>query len=254
MGRDWNETAGATEAASASPVVRLAPFRVAGVNPAGPPEEMDAIVEAAVREYFSLHAGEAYVQALPLAAWAVTLRLLIRHESRGVHFGVLGMDVVSNFGVAPYYGKQRGMPLFGPPHGYGLGQLDNPPVTDDACWSFIGNVKAAVALVMGSKAAEALALFGGGTTDKWRAMFRRDCVRRYNGWAPEFKLHGGVWKIDPGVPANARPMANGQPDSRVYYPNAVLGTATSYYDGNGSQASDYDWPIDFTEADWGPMQ
>ena len=36
------------------------------------------------------------------------------------------------------------MPLFGFPHGYGFGQLDNPAATPDQVWSFVENIREAV--------------------------------------------------------------------------------------------------------------
>lgn len=255
LGRDWNEETKGTDPPPQSPVAKLPWFRISGTNPAGPESELDTIVNLAVEEFWNAHQGVASVTALPLAAWKVTMRKIVQHESKGMQFGVIGTDI--GLYESRYYGKERGMPVFGPPHGYGLGQLDNPPVTDNACWSFVENIKFAVDLIMREKSASALTQLGGtvGTTDQWRAMFRRSCVRLYNGWAPEFQMSGGVWKINPvNIPASAKPSSNGKPDSRVEYPNLVLGTNTSYWDNDGSSPSDYDWPINFTEADWGPME
>jgi hypothetical protein len=265
VGLDWDPDTDNTTLPPATPVMILPTFRVSGLNPTG---SLDPIIDCAVEEYWNTHPGEPRVLALPMAMWQVTMRRLFHHESKGVHYGTLNLAIVDLVGSPPFYGKPDGLPLFGPPHGYGIGQLDNPPVTADACWSFRENIRFAVDLVMGAKASDAYALLGPtDDTDAWRARYQRDCVRRYNGWAPEFVWSGGAWKIKPSVPVQNRPAGKYvagvlQPgtayvDSRVYYPNDVLGTNITYYTGNGLSADDYIFvgsPIPFTEANWGPTE
>jgi hypothetical protein len=40
-----------------------------------------------------------------------------------------------------------GLPLFGGPHGYGIMQLDNPPVSEDGIWNWRTNVATGLALI-----------------------------------------------------------------------------------------------------------
>ena len=77
------------------------------------------------------------------------------------------------------------MPIFGPPAGYGLGQLDSPPMTDDQAFSFMENTRGSVRLIMHSKANAARRFLAANLptvpADIDRAAFRGEVVRRYNG-------------------------------------------------------------------------
>ena len=85
-------------------------------------------------------------------AGACTERWLGRNEvAQLFQKAALGQKVQNQ--ICPEYG----MPNFGFPHGYGLGQIDNttldpPPnprgVSTDEAWDFIANLRLAVRMVM----------------------------------------------------------------------------------------------------------
>jgi hypothetical protein len=161
------------------------------------------------------------------------------------------------------------MPLFGPPHGYGIGQLDsfgNPPrgADDDEVWDWVANLRAAVGVVLAEKAAEAWTLVSThapNPLDRFtRAVFRRETVRRYNGRS-EFVWTGATWAVAPTLTwLDPATKALG-PHPNLLYPNLVLGTGVVYYtDATGAPnkpdgantAFTYPPPIPFTAADYGP--
>ena len=161
------------------------------------------------------------------------------------------------------------MPLFGPPHGYGIGQLDlfgTPPAgaTDEQVWSWVENLRAAVGIVLAEKAVAAWALISAhvpSPLDQFtRAVFQREVVRRYNG-GREFTWTGTTWAIappwtwlDPADPGKG-------PNPNITYPNLVLGTGVVYFrnaagaanqpDGASTQFM-YPPPVAFQAADYGP--
>jgi hypothetical protein len=147
------------------------------------------------------------------------------------------------------------MPLFGPPHGFGFGQLDDPPVSDAAAWSFLENIRAAVRLIMIDKATAAYGHISAhlpvAPNQRIRATYQREIVRRYNG-GREFRWTGSDWVVDPSLSqwANAGDHSQGA-NPRLAYPNQVLGTAVVYATGAGA-ATAFPWPITFTAADYGP--
>ncbi len=204
-------------APAADPVVRPPTFRVRGVNPvaADVPDMVDTVVE----EYFTAHATNDEVAMLSLAQWQVTVRNIVRVESIGNH--QFDHRQAGRYGYGGRrYGSERDMPIFGAPAGYGLGQLDSPPVTDDQAWSFIDNLRGSVRLIMRSKARAAHRFMAANLPNAPaaidRAAFRREVVRRYNG-NTEVRFRNGTWELFPTTQT-----------ARLGYPNAVLGTTIVY--------------------------
>jgi hypothetical protein len=241
-------------------VCRLPWVRVQGTNPA-PPGDVDALINAIVAEYFNAHIAQPAVAMLPLVVWQQTAGLIFDHENgndRQFFDQAAGRFRFS--GIS--YGHARGMPLFGPPHGYGFGQLDlvfGRGANDDEVWSFVENIRTGVRLIMEEKANAARAMMAphlpAALDRRTRAVFRREVVRRYNG-GREFTWNGADWEISPGLNqwANNANHADG-PNQRLLYPNGVLGTNIQYFvpfpAGNGA-ATVFPWPIFFTPADFGP--
>jgi len=240
-------------------VARLPMFRMQGTNPVA---DLNAAIDAATAEYYNAHRGEDEVEALSLATWQQTIRDILMHEARNTQFGFLLQHYTTatdtcGVDTAYYYGLERNMPIFGFPHGYGVGQHDNPRVTDNACWSYIDNIRGSVRLLMDDKATATWNLLSQHEedTNAWRAAFQRNVVRQYNSGRHEFTWSGGAWKISPDQNKTATNAAGAIiPNPRLTYPNDVLGTDVDYWTGNGTnEATDFPWPINFVQADWGQM-
>jgi hypothetical protein len=124
-------------------------------------------------------------------------------------------------------------------------------VSDDAAWSFAENARAAIALLLGAKARGAYdamhAHFPTPVDRAARAAFRRETVRRYNG-GTELHWNGTAWEIAPSLPQRD---AHGDPNQRLVYANAVLGTTLVYWTGTGATAT-FPWPIAFPATQYGP--
>ncbi len=235
------------------PDMCLPSFRVRGTNPA-PHPDMETLINAMVAEFFNRHATQAHVALLSLACWQITARLIFAHENGGDRqFSDRGAERRRFDGR--YYGHETDMPLFGPPHGYGFGQLDDPPTTDDTTWSFFENIREAVRRIMNDKARGAYSLIGSHMpatpNQRIRAIYQREIVRRYNG-GTEFRWNGTDWEIHPSL----RQWANGADHSqganpRLRYPNQVLGVSIIYSVGAGASTT-FPWPITFGAGDYGP--
>ena len=240
-------------AAAATPLARLPDYRVVGVNPA-PHADVGTLIDALVEERFNLQAALPRTTLLSLQAWKTTARRIFAHENGGDHqFEHRGAGR-RRFG-AHFYGHEAGMPLFGPPHGYGFGQLDSPPTSDDAAWSFLENIRESIRRIMVDKAQDAHALISAHLPTpldrRIRATYQREIVRRYNG-GREFEWSGTAWQINPSINrwANAADHSQGA-NPRLDYPNRVLGTAVAYSVGTGA-ATTFPWPITFAAGDFGP--
>ena len=160
-------------------------------------------------------------------------------------------------------------PLFGPPHGYGIGQLDlfsSPQrgANDDEVWNWVANLRAAAMVVLADKAVAAWKLVGQHVPAQLdhftRAVFQRETVRRYNG-GTEFAWTGATWAVRPSVQWVAPDDHGKGPSPNVLYPNLVLGTSLVYYtsasgrpnvpDGANTQFG-YPPPMPFAPANYGP--
>lgn len=235
------------------PVALLPRFRMQGTNPVA---NLDATIDLVVREYYDSHDTVAAVTSLSLATWQYTVRRILNHEARSTQFGFLARHYGIDGDAANYYGLERHMPIFGYPHGYGMGQLDNPAVTDDGAWSFIGNLRGSVALLMGDKANATHNLLSQhpAETDHWRACFQRNVIKQYNSGKNEFTWSGGAWKISPNQAqtkvVNGAEVANPE----LQYPNHVLADQTDVVYWTGSAAEPvFDWPILFVPANYGEL-
>jgi outer membrane protein OmpA-like peptidoglycan-associated protein len=220
----------------------LPPFRVRGLNPAM--TEINTLIDALVTEFFNGHATAAAVGMLSLTRWQNTVRSIVAHESATVqgHFDRRGNGAARRGFGGQRFGHEFGLPAFGAPHGYGLGQLDTisiPPLpagqpsrhcNPDEVWSFLENLRSAVTVVMQEKAqiarnaflgasAVAVAAFNALPQRRREAMFRREVVRRYNG-GREFRFEGNQWVIH--TTTNDTVLRS--------YPNQVLGTQINYPD------------------------
>lgn len=243
---------------ASDPDLRWPRFRVKGDNPTLPATD---VIDAAVEDYYNQHLAQARVSALSLATWQETIRRILAHEANK-QFEDRG--TMRRRFAGQWYGHEQDMPIFGAPHGYGYGQHDNPAVNSNGAWSFFENIKESVRRVMEDKATGAYnainAHMPAPVTARWRAVYRREVVRRYNG-GTEFHWNGADWEIQPTVArwANNANHAEG-PNQRLLYPNQVLGTGVVYFTGAGGAqnvgngaATNFPWPIAFTAAQFGPM-
>jgi len=157
------------------------------------------------------------------------------------------------------------MPIFGPPHGYGYGQLDNPKATDDQVWSFLDNIRGSVKIFMGQHALQAHNQLDdhrpAPVTALWTAAYRRAAVRKYNG-GTEFQWNGAAWEINPSLKQWADEADHSRgPYRNLLYRNQVLGTTVVYFENaagvgnatNGGAATTFPWPIAFDETQNGPL-
>ncbi|MFL5337053.1 MAG: hypothetical protein ACJ8H8_28700, partial [Geminicoccaceae bacterium] len=147
--------AGAGVAPSPAPVVELPRFRVRGLNP---PPPHDALINALVADYFNRNAAVARIALLPLAVWQETVRRILSHEA-GRQFEdfvihprhtVRFLRRIGNLNQWWRYGFELDMPIFGPPHGYGYGQLDSPPdtVKQETNWDVLANLRESINILM----------------------------------------------------------------------------------------------------------
>jgi len=205
-----------------------------------------------VADYFNSNVAVPRVALLPLAVWQETIHFILAHEA-GRQFENRGAGRRRFAGT--YYGHEQDMPFFGPPHGYGYGQHDNPRVSDDGAWSFLENLRESVRRVMEDKATDAYNHLSGHLPTppnrRIRAVYRREFVRRYNGGS-EFRWNGTDWEINPNLRQweDAGDHSQGA-NQRLPYPNRVLGTNVVYFTGTGA-ATVFPWPIAFTVGDYGP--
>ncbi len=263
--------AGGPAPPAGSPLLRLPPVRVHGQNV--PAATVEDVVRALVREYVAAHAAAAHIAALPAEGWAETVLRILRHESGGQYRQFdergPGRRPFRRQAGSWWFGTENGMPLFGPPHGYGIGQLDlfDTPqrgANDEEVWNWVENLRAAVRVVLADKALSAWTLIGlhvpAPLDRRTRAVFQRETVRRYNG-GTEFVWTGASWAMQPSLQWLDAAAPGRGPHPNVLYPNQVLGTAVVYYtdaagapntpDGANTQFR-YPPPIPFVAADFGP--
>ncbi len=240
-----------------APLIRLPEFRVNGTNPA-PHTDVEALINALVEERYNLDAAQPRIALLSLQCWQTTARLILAHEAPGdrqFEDRGAGRRRFSQSGNMLFYGHETNMPFFGAPHGYGLGQLDDPPASNNAVWSFVENVRESIRRIMVNKASDAYALISthlpATPNQRIRAIYQREIVRRYNG-GREFRWNVSDWEIYPSLAqwANSHDHSQGA-NPRLDYPNRVLGTGVVYFTGAGA-ATTFPWPITFTAADFGP--
>jgi hypothetical protein len=95
------------------------------------------------------------------------------------------------------------------------------------------NIESAVQLLMGGKAPDAWhdlsAHLPNPITRDFRAVFRREVVRRYNG-GHEFIWNNGQWMVSPTVRQWEKPAERRRgPYRNILYCNQVLGTNVTYW-------------------------
>lgn len=249
------------------PLLRLPAFRVVGRNPA--PAEVEEVVRALVRDHVARHAGDPHLRPLSRDCWETTVLKIFRHES-GHRFRQFDDRDAGRRGFSSWvFGHEHEMPLFGPPHGYGVAQLDffGTPArgaNDDEVWSWVANVRAGIAVVLDEKARSAWALISthvpAPIDRRTRAAYQRELVRRYNG-RREMTWTGSAWAVRPPFDwADPGDHSKG-PHPRLLYVNSVLGTTVVYYrsasgapnvgDGAATQFA-YPPPVPLTAADFPP--
>lgn len=238
--------AGTSPPPPGDPDLQLPRFRVRGLDPPGP---ANAFIDNLVEDYYNAHNTANRVTLLTLACWQETIRRIIHHESEGDHqFEFRGAGRRSY--KEKYYGHEQDMPIFGAPHGYGYGQLDNPSVTHriggDGAWSFFANIRESIHRIMGDKATDAYnhirAHIPAPVNQTIRAVYQREIVRRYNS-GREFQWNNSDWEINPTLTQTVTQRGVSVLNPRLAYPNNVLGTNINYAPA---------WPIPFTAHDYGP--
>jgi hypothetical protein len=218
------------------PDARLPRFRVRGKNPApkkgGP---VDALIDALVEDFYERRRADPWIGCLGRGTRQVTARLAVGHESARCQF-IDNDKTAGRFthGVQ-VFGKERHMPTFGGPHGYGLGQIDHPPTDPEIVWHFVKNLKESIRILMEVKGSQALrVLRRSRRDDAWaptdqreKAVFRREVVRGYNA-GREFVWDDAQhdWFIVPSGTNN------------IEYPSIVLETRTQViYRGIGQRVT-----------------
>lgn len=229
------------------PTLALPRFRVIGQN--APAADVEATIRALVADYVTSHATAAHIRPLTQQCWETTVLRILRHESGGQYRQFddrgAGRRRFTRQGGTWFFGTEQDMPLFGPPHGYGIGQLDffSTPqrgANDDEVWNWVENLRAAVQVVLAEKAASAWALIGQHAPtplDRFtRAVFQRELVRRYNG-GTEFTWTGTTWAVSPSLRWAQDSDHSQGPHANLLYPNQVLGTGLVYYRDAAGQAN-----------------
>ncbi|MFF5179796.1 hypothetical protein ACFY2Q_17385 [Micromonospora sp. NPDC000316] len=262
---------------AAVPLLVLPDFRVLGQNPA-PNADIEAVIEDFVDEYYNRNQALDRVSILSLACWRRTAMLIFRHES-GLRGGY-NQFFPDDTGRYRYeyrnrdwrYGKEKNMPMLGPPHGYGMAQLDNwndPPVgaSADEVWNWVENIRTAVRLIFeyyGDTAYNVVRNHLPNPIDqRSRAVFQRETIRRYNGGGREFRWGNNGWEIQPTMQFQTPNTPADGPNPRLLYPNQVLARAgvpaiTYFTDAAGAAniadgaATVYNRPAAFTAAHYGP--
>jgi hypothetical protein len=240
-----------TDPPAAEPDYSQPLLRVTGVNPTG---SQDPVIDFLVSDYYTNNSTVNRVTLLTVACWQETVRRIYHHESGGNQFDIRGTAMRRYAGQ--WYGNEGELPIFGPPHGYGMGQHDNPPVNNDGAWDYVANLRETVRRIMDDKAGAAYTLISAHlptpSDQRIRAVYQREVVRRYNG-GREFEWNGTAWHINPSVArwADNNDHSRGA-NPRLRYPNQVLGTNVVYSTGTGA-ATTFPWPITFTATDFGPQ-
>jgi hypothetical protein len=232
--RPGNDPQGTVFAAPTDLDIKLPTLRLLGTTPNA--ADVNALIDALVAEFIASNPTAARLNLLTLTRWQGTVRRIIFHESANAlqQFETRGAGR-RTFGLVAF-GHEQHQPLFGAPAGFGLGQLDNPPVTRDQMFNFLEGLRASVDLIMGAKASAAFNLVSPHTgtvaAATISAAFQRQVVRAYNGFS-ELRFKNGVFEIFPTTSAD-----------RLGYCNTVLGTSVQYNGVNNA--------VPFTSADFGP--
>jgi hypothetical protein len=214
---------------AAGPLLALPTFRVKGDNP--PREIVTVLVDAAVEDVAAAHPDAGPVQMLPVEVWKDLAHRLMAHESRGQQFSEsVGRQVYAEKTPFQCHGIQSGMPKFGAPAGYGLGQHD-PPRSHQDMWNFYEHIRLGIEELIftryGKSAYDYLTglcpLSATNRLDK--AIFLRETVRGYNG-GREFVYENGQWKMSPWVVSEGKHVSI--PAKRRQYANRALGTTVRY--------------------------
>ncbi|MGW3895474.1 hypothetical protein ACWD6L_09770 [Micromonospora profundi] len=255
------------------PLLALPAFRVCGVNPT-PDADIEELIEEFVQTYYQDNDTLPEVNILSQECWRRTAMLIFTHES-GLRGGYNQFRESSASTVTyrnHWYGHEKDMPLMGPPHGYGIGQLDNwgprPRVgaNPNEVWNWVENVRTAVRLLFANCGGDAYQLISGHMPNpidqRTRAVFQRETIRRYNG-GREFQWSGTTWEIQPSLQYRTADDPASGPNRNLRYPNQVLAHAgvpaiTYYTDAAGRpNVADgintvYNRPAAFTAAHYGP--
>jgi hypothetical protein len=187
-----------------APILSLPKFRVYGINPSR--ATLQNMVDAITEEYYRNNiASSVWLAYLSLDNWKATARLVVGHETDYRQFAT-----PPNVGVRryqrQYHGYERDMAIFGPPSGYGLGQLD-PPGNADRVWDVEANARECINRLLLLKGGGAFSHLSFGaaplSTQRRRAIFQRETVRRYNGGREfVFDTASNDWMIRPSVVSN----------------------------------------------------
>jgi hypothetical protein len=153
------------------------------------------------------------------------------HESGGEQFST-GVHRAPFRERTPFqcHGLQSGMPKFGAPAGYGIGQHDPPRSVQDM-WNFYEHLRLGIEELIvtryGKGAYDYLtglhALSATNLLDK--AIFLRETVRGYNG-GREFVYENGQWKMSPWVMKKGARVSI--PNKRLPYVNRAIATRVTY--------------------------
>lgn len=209
-------------------LLALPTFRVKGENPSS--AEVSAIIDAAVEDVVAAHPNAGPVRMLSAKVWKELAHRLMSHESGGRQFSEsVGRAAFGERTPFQCHGIQSGMPKFGAPAGYGIGQHDAPRSTQDM-WNFYEHIRLGIEEL-------AVTTYGGGAyrflnslrpgnplspasrLDK--AVLLREVVRSYNG-GHEFSFENGEWKMNPWLLSKGKRVAVA--NKRLPYANRVLRT------------------------------
>lgn len=223
-----------TKPATGVPLAFVPHFRIHGLNPA--PADLTALVDAVTESEFNANrAARPYLDFIPLEFWKVAMRGIVTHETNGRQFATrgglaTGVIAFASGGRTQAHGKERDMPIFGPPHGYGLGQLD-PPDNIDQVWDLEQAVLECVRRLLLEKASDAQRSlaneFAASATaplsTRSKNVFLRESVRRFNGGSEFVRNAANTdWEVFPSI----------RNDPTIFYCDEVLngGQTLAYQD------------------------
>jgi hypothetical protein len=171
---------------------------------------------------------------LSVEVWKELSHRLTAHESRGQQFSEnVGRPVYAERTPFQCHGIQSGMPKFGAPAGYGIGQHDPPRSLQDM-WNFYEHIRRGIeeliATTYGKGAYDLLNRMRPSqplspTSRLDKAILLRETVRSYNG-CHEFVYENDQWIMRPWGMSKGKRVPI--PPKRLPYADNALGTHVKY--------------------------
>lgn len=284
--------ANVVQAPETGPAMRLPRFRIRGFNPTPQQADAvrDAVVDQFVNlhgsdAWVAMLPARAWRETARLifAHEAGGQQFDLRHSQ--ILFLGRGINLYyGNENGMPFFGGPHGYGFvqvdYGPnPIGAGAEHVATADQLHDELWNYVDCIRGGVRHLINVKGRSAFNHLHGhilADARRMRAVFQREVVRRYNGGS-EFVFHGGDWMIHPSIIwTNPHHHSEGV-HGGMLYPNSVLGTAVTYFTGDNhanriitvtpatqsaadqaaadtqvDQRTQFNWPVQFNTADYGP--